>query len=126
MALSATGLNAAANGIKASATYVSLHSGDPGTTGANEITGGSPAYARKSATWGTPSNGSVSLSSSVQFDIPSGVNVSHFGTWNAATSGSFVGGEVLRDSNNVAVVETYSAQGLYTLTSATLTVTNPS
>lgn len=31
--------------------YISLHTGDPGTTGANEATGGSPAYARKLTTW---------------------------------------------------------------------------
>ncbi len=126
MALTAAGLNAAANGLKSAATYISLHSGDPGTTGTNELSGGSPAYARKQPTWGTTNNGVVPLSAALQFDIPSGVNVSHFGEWTAATGGTFLGGEALRDSNNVAVVENYTSQGLYTLTSATMTVANPS
>ena len=33
-----------------SITHISLHDDDPSTTGANEVTGGSPAYARKAAT----------------------------------------------------------------------------
>lgn len=32
---------------------ISLHSGDPGTTGANEINGG--GYTRQTTTWGSPS-----------------------------------------------------------------------
>ena len=32
-------------------THFSLHTADPGATGASEVTGGSPAYARKAAVW---------------------------------------------------------------------------
>lgn len=124
MALSAAGLNAAVNGVKAQATYVSMHTGDPGTTGANEVTGGSPAYARKGASWGTAANGVVTLSSALQFDIPAGVTVTHFGSWSAAAAGTFVGGDALRDNANNPVSENFGSQGFYTLTTASITVTN--
>lgn len=122
MPLSDNGRNSAVNGLAASCTFLSLHSGDPGTTGANEITGGSPAYARKSVTWGTAAAGSRSLSAAVQFDVAAGTQVSHFGAWSAATAGAFQGGDALRDASNNAVVETFGGQGTYTLTSATLTI----
>ncbi len=122
MPLSDNGRNSAVNGLASSASYLSLHSGDPGTTGANEITGGSPAYARKAATWGTAASGSRTLSSAVQFDVAASTQVSHFGTWTALTGGNFLGGDALRDSSNNAVVETFGGQGTYTLTTATLTV----
>ena len=122
MALTTAGLNAAAAGLRNSLTYVSLHSGDPGTTGANEISGGSPAYARKAASWTSQANGSFNLANGLQFDIPAGTTVSHFGTWSTANGGTFYGGEALRDAANAPVSENFSAQGLYTLTSATVTV----
>ncbi len=124
MALSTTGLNAACNGVRTMATHVSLHAGDPGTTGANEISGGSPAYSRKSVSWGSATNGTATLSTAVQFDIPANVTITHFGTWTAGSGGTFVGGEALRDSLNNAVSETFTSQGYYTLTTATINVTN--
>lgn len=72
-------------------TYISLHTGDPSTTGANEAAGGSPAYARKSTTWtGGSSDGSV-VGSQVTFDAPAGT-YTHFGIWTASTAGTFIGG----------------------------------
>jgi hypothetical protein len=89
-ALAATGLG----------SWISLHSADPGTTGANEATGGSPAYARKQTTWtGGTSDGSVS-GSAVAIDVPAGT-YSHIGVWSAATSGTFVGGAALSASTGV-------------------------
>lgn len=122
MALSDNGRNSAVNGLASASAFLSLHSGDPGTTGANEITGGTPAYARKAATWGTASSGSRSLSAAVQFDVAAGTQVSHFGVWTTATGGAFQGGDALRDASNNAVVETFGGQGTYTLTTATLTI----
>ncbi len=122
MALSDNGRNSAVNGLASSSTHISLHSADPGTTGANEITGGRPAYARKAATWGTAASGTRTLSSAVVFDIPAGVTVSHFGIWSAVTGGNFQAGDALRDASNNAVTETYGGQGTYTLTTASLTI----
>lgn len=99
---------------------LSLHTGDPGTNGtANEISGGSPAYARKSASFGastTINSTTVSrvLSSSVTFDVPASTTVSWVGVWSGTT---FVAKEDVTD-------EVFAAQGNYTVTSATLTETD--
>ncbi len=117
MGLSPNGRNKAVDGVTAVALYMSLHSADPSTTGANELAGGSPAYARKAMTWPGASGGSSTASNQPQFDIPAGATISHFGVWSALTTGTFYGGAALSSS------ETYGAQGIYTVTSATVTVT---
>lgn len=116
MPFSTSGRNAAVDGFTAAAPYASLHSADPGSTGANEITGGSPAYARKSVTWAAAASGSASLSAAPVFDVPAGATVSHFGLWSAATSGTFRGGGALSST------EVYGGQGTYTLNNATVSV----
>ncbi len=125
MALSDNGRNSAVNGLASSATHISMHTADPGTTGASEVTGGSPSYARKAATWGAASSGSRALSTPVVFDIPSGVTVTHFGLWSAASGGNFLGGDNLRDASNNPASEAFGGQGTYTLTTASLTINNP-
>lgn len=81
-------------------TYISMHTGDPGTTGANEATGGSPAYARKQTTWGAASAGSA-VGSQVSFDVAAGT-YTHFGVWSAVTGGTFRGGNALPASQGNA------------------------
>lgn len=51
--------------------YIGGATGDPGTTSspASEVTGGSPAYARKLTTW-SPSTGGVENGSAVTVDVP--------------------------------------------------------
>ena len=88
--------------------FVSLHTADPGTTGASEATGGSPAYARKALTWGAASNGTVTAAE-VTFDVPAGT-YTHFGLFGAATGTAFKGG------NPLAVSQTVSSQGQIKLT----------
>jgi hypothetical protein len=88
---------AAALAITGLGAYISLHTGDPGTTGASEATGGSPAYARKLTTWaGGSSDGSVA-GSQVTFDVPSGT-YGYMGVWTAATGGTFIAGFALAAS----------------------------
>ncbi|ALF01402.1 hypothetical protein SEA_LILPHARAOH_25 [Mycobacterium phage LilPharaoh] len=63
---------------------ISLHSGDPGVTGANEITGGN--YARKTTTWGEASiisggdnDGKARIvGSTLQFNVPGGTAVNYY------------------------------------------------
>ncbi len=86
----------------------SLHTADPGTTGASEATGGSPAYARKASTMPVASAGS-SVGSQVTIDVPAGT-FTHWGEWSAITAGTFVDGGALPAS------ETFAAQGQYLLT----------
>jgi hypothetical protein len=91
------------------ALYGSLHTADPGTTGASEVSGGSPAYARKAITWATPiTTGSVS-GGTITFDVPAGT-YTHIGYWDAVTTGNFVGGYPLQASM------TYGAQGTLPVT----------
>ncbi|MGZ5078613.1 MAG: phage tail fiber protein [Usitatibacter sp.] len=72
-------------------THLSLHDGYPGTTGTNELTGGSPAYARKSVTFASASGGSKASSTTPVFDVPAGKTVRWIGYWDALTSGNFLG-----------------------------------
>lgn len=96
---------------------VSLHSADPGTTGTNELIGGSPAYARKTPTWDTAASGEMALDADIEFDIPASSTVAWVGFWDGAT---FMGKAELSAS------EAYASQGTYTLTTSTkLTITDP-
>lgn len=104
MAIATTGQkNTLASAYAAAGSWVSLHTGTPGSTGASEATGGSPAYARKQTTWGSASGGAIT-GSSVTFDVPLGT-YSHWGLWTASSGGTFLDGGALSSS------VTLSAQG---------------
>ena len=68
-------------------TLASLHTAFPGTTGANEVTGGAPAYAQKAITINAASGGQRLLNAGVTFDVPA-CTVKWVGFWNA---GVFIG-----------------------------------
>lgn len=72
------------------ALYMSVHSAYS-STGANELSGGSPAYARQSASWGTASGGSISVTGSYSFNAPAASTAAWVGFWDALTSGNFAG-----------------------------------
>jgi len=93
--------------------YASLHTADPGNTGASEVTGGSPAYARKTTSWSAAASGGKNLASTATFDVPAGSTVAYVGLWDSLSGGNFQGGGPLATS------ESYSAQGTYTLTNPT-------
>lgn len=109
-------LNYLADQEAARITHLSAHTASPGTTGANEATGGTPAYARKSVTFnaaGTagplgstlqPATVGKAWSSEVTFDLPSGT-YTHAGGWSASTAGTFRGG------NAFATGQVLSSQG---------------
>lgn len=99
------------------ALYASLHTADPGGTGASEVTGGSPAYARIAVTWDPASGGVVDADTStpVVFDVPAGVTVTHGGLWSAATGGTWYGGDPV-------TVVNFTGQGQYELTAITGTI----
>lgn len=69
------------------ATYASLHTADPGTSGASEVTGGT--YARKPLTWAAGAVDGV-ITASATFDVPAGVSVAYAGLTTAATAGTFL------------------------------------
>ncbi|MEV6358797.1 phage tail fiber protein [Nocardia asteroides] len=66
--------------------YISVHIADPGTSGNNEASGGSPAYARKQSTW-TSGTGGVITGSQVTIDLPAG-SYTHVGLWKTAAGGT--------------------------------------
>lgn len=99
--------------VKNAATFISLHTGDPSTTGANEVTGGT--YARVATTWGTVTAGSVT-GLPVAINVPAGTTITYWGLWTAITAGTFYFGGLL------AAAETFGAAGTYSLT-PTLTAT---
>jgi hypothetical protein len=78
-------------GLGVAVTHISLHSGDPGTSGANELTGGSPAYARKAVTWTAAAAGVRDNNAALTFDVPAATTVFFIGLWSALTAGTFYG-----------------------------------
>lgn len=93
--------------------YISLHSADPGLTGASELTGN--AYARVAVSpvagsWTAPAtNGAVreiSNTATIVFPTATTANwaaATHFGVNDAATAGNFLRGAALTASKTVAV-----------------------
>lgn len=101
-------LDYAADAVASEAAEVSLHTGDPGTSGASEVSGGS--YARQTPSYAASSGGTADLASSVTFNVPGGVTVSHYGLWDGG--GAFLGGEALTTPRE------FASGGTYELTSA--------
>lgn len=85
--------------------YVSLHTADPGNTGASEV-GAGVAYARQAGgTFSQTGNNPTVASNAalIQFPVATGSwgTVTHFGLWDAATTGNFLGGDVLAASKAI-------------------------
>jgi hypothetical protein len=103
---------AAANFKNAVATYIgqqgrliSLHSTDPGETGAGEISGS--GYAKQLTTWGAasvvsggPNDGRSQITgSTVTFSVPGATAINFYGVWSGAsagTPGNFLYGKALQ------------------------------
>lgn len=109
MAKSTSLRNAAVNAVASGggAGWVSLHTGDPGTTGANEVSGG--GYARVQTTFPAATAGS-SAGSTVIINVPAGTTITHWGRNTASTAGTFYEGGPL------AAAEVYGSAGTYALT----------
>ena len=116
MAHSVAFRNAAVNAVALNGAhnYFSLHTGDPGTTGANEVIGGS--YARVLATYPSATNG-TSTTAGATHNVPAGTTVTHFGRWSALSGGTFFTGGVLPNGG-----DTFGSGGTYTNVN---TVTQP-
>lgn len=67
--------------------HLSLHTGFP-PSGGNEVTGGSPAYARQALTWAAASGDTRSITGTETFDVPAGTTVRAVGQYDAATAGT--------------------------------------
>lgn len=80
-----------------------------------EITGGTPAYARKAVTWTAPAGGLIRPNADLAFDIPAGVTVGGWRGYSALTAGTDYGGEALTN-------EAFASQGTYTLLAASTSI----
>jgi len=108
MGYSTNAKNSMLDHLGGEALFASLHDGEPGDNGANEISGGSPAYARKAIAWNPASGGSLDSSIQPVFDIPPGTTITHVGFWTAESGGEWKVSALL-------VNESWINQGTYTL-----------
>lgn len=94
--------------------YGALFTADPGTSDSatGEVTGGSPAYARKALSWGAASASAITSAATV-FDVPSGTTVTYFAVA-SATSGATIGDSVAVTSQAFASQGTYTVTATYT------------
>lgn len=69
--------------------FMSLHNGDPGSTGANEVTGG--GYARQGCAFTVDADGDLTLTGTESFTTPASQPVTHIGFWSAVSGGTFRG-----------------------------------
>jgi len=99
--------NKTAAGYASGTNYAALYTTAPGASAGTEVSGGSPAYARKAITWGTPTNGVITAT--VNFDVPSGTTVVGAGIHDALTAGNYLDGVSVTS-------QAFSAQGTYALT----------
>lgn len=91
--LTSAELNADVDAAAARLVATSLHSADPGGSGANELSGG--AYARVTNSWGAASGG-VAATTQASINVPAGAHPTHFGEWSQqAAGGTFRGGNPL-------------------------------
>ncbi len=88
--------------------YLSVHNVDGPTDNTTEPSGGSPAYARKAASWSASSGGTKTLSATVTFDIPAAFTVKSVGFWTAVSGGTLIGYWDVTD-------ESFASQGTYTV-----------
>jgi hypothetical protein len=76
----------AAVGYTAAAVNASLHTGDPGTTGTAEVSGG--GYARRPITWNAGTVDGVLISNELVFNLPASTTVTWCAVWDG--SGNFI------------------------------------
>lgn len=111
-----TARNVGVDAIAALCLRLALHTGDPGAanTASNEVSGGSPAYARKAVAWNAASGGAATPTGNVVFDVPTGTTVSWVSGWNTAGT--------VRYFKKDVTDEAFGAQGTYTVLAASTSI----
>jgi hypothetical protein len=79
-------LDSAVSGAPGTALWLGLHTA-LGNGGA-EVTGGSPAYARKAITWNAAATGTKTIVAAVTFDVPAATTIMAVQLWSASTAGT--------------------------------------
>ncbi len=79
-----------------------------------EVTGGAPAYARKTVTYAAASEGAINDSANGSpFDVPAGAVVDYVSYHSASTAGTLLGADKVTQ-------ETFGAQGQYAVTDSNI------
>src|SRR3954447_26167296 len=89
-------------------THCALASTEPGSPAGTELSGGAPAYARRTSNWGATASGAATAAPTA-FDVPSGATVAGVMFYNALTAGSYLDGATVTS-------QSFSSQGTYTVT----------
>jgi len=100
--------NTLATAYAAAATHMALYSTVPGASAGTELTGGSPAYARKASNWGTASASAI-VAAPAAFDVASGSTVAGIGFHTAISAGTYLDGAAVTS-------QAFASQGTYTVT----------
>jgi hypothetical protein len=98
--------NTLASSYGTAAAYGALFTAVTLPSTVTEVTGGSPAYARKALTWGSPTAGVITATAT--FDVPA-CTVVGTGIYSAVTAGTYL------DGNTVTSV-TFATQDTVTVT----------
>jgi hypothetical protein len=104
------------NAIRDHGQSIITHIGLVDDTG-TELTGGSPAYARKAVTWDDDGDGVSRPTADLAFDIPPGGIVAEWRGYSASSGGVDFGGEAVAQ-------EEYTGQGVYNLLAASTSITH--
>lgn len=104
------------NTLSTELAFMATFSADPGTTGANETTGG--GYARQAVTLSVDADGDLTLPSTESFTGPASDPVHSIGFFSAVSGGTFKGAWPRTGD------ATYSTGGEYNVTAGTITGTS--
>jgi len=85
------------------ATYIKLHTADPGAAGA---TAASVVTTRQAATFSAASGGAIALSNSPSFTMTGTETISHISVWDASSAGNFLWSAALTTSKSVVNTDT--------------------
>jgi len=108
MAYEDAGKNLMLNALGAAGVYASLH-----IVNGTEVTGGSPAYARKAITYAAANAGSMAANGTLPvFNVPA-CTVAYVGIYSASTGGT-------KYCTIPVTNEVYAAQGTHTILTGTL------
>ncbi len=111
MAVATTAMkNALCTAYAQTGLWLSLHTANPGSTGASEAAGN--GYARKQPAWGAPAGGVVSAPEQ-EFDAGAGA-YSHWGLWSAQSGGTFLDGGALTSTVTLSAPAKVKAPISYT------------
>jgi len=97
----------AAGGYIAGVTFIALATTTPGGSAGTEVSGGSPAYARKASNWGSITAGVV-VASPAAFDVPASTTIVGINGMSASTAGTYYDGATVTS-------QAFASQGTYTV-----------